>query len=458
MGRIVFAAPGIARFHLHDRLGRELVQRGHQVDALSLDPVAHTFWRAQVQPAVRIRPTRAARSDRAPLAEFAAREVRRHGLLPGNGPGRGIADRLTFHLAQLLPAVRDWLDHEHPDLLLIHGERSAERQLLHFAAREFGIRTLWTGPGLLPHTMQFDSRGLDADSSVMRREVFEYRNVAAEPRLLDGCLAHALARNEPFGLARSEIMRPPLGHRIADAVRAVFRGPAGVRYALNGWRASDGNASVAIPPGPPRPIRATAFTTVLLQRPADERLRLDADDSIDLLEFARAATAATQALDPRLQTVLVVPPGGLPPATLNELARLPATELVPANCANDAAAAGVATMTINHPFAITALLAGTPVVNCGRALYGLAEITHRSTVAELGETLLKAANATDQPTLRQRFLTWLITRCHLWCSPVRPDHNGMVGLVHELEARLQDDGDRGPSSPYRRGPAWPLSV
>ena len=40
----------------------------------------------------------------------------------------------------------------------------------------------------------------------------------------------------------------------------------------------------------------------------------------------------------------------------------------------------------------------------------------------------------DQPHLRQRFLTWLLARAHLWCRPEEPDHNGINGLVVEIEA------------------------
>jgi hypothetical protein len=63
----------------------------------------------------------------------------------------------------------------------------------------------------------------------------------------------------------------------------------------------------------------------------------------------------------------------------------------------------------------------------------------------------------DHPTLRARFLTWLFGHGHLWCSPTHPDHNGVLGLVQAIEARLRHRADEAPLR-YRRGPGWPLAA
>ena len=72
-------------------------------------------------------------------------------------------------------------------------------------------------------------------------------------------------------------------------------------------------------------------------------------------------------------------------------------------------------------------------------------------------TLRRAVGADECATLRARFLTWLIGQCHVWCSTTHPDHNGMLGLVQEIEARVGERRPRGLGLHYRNGPAWPLS-
>jgi hypothetical protein len=53
-------------------------------------------------------------------------------------------------------------------------------------------------------------------------------------------------------------------------------------------------------------------------------------------------------------------------------------------------------------------------------------------------------------------LTWLFTHGHVWCSATAPDHNGIVGMVMAIEARLPGAGAR-QGLRHRRGPPWPLA-
>ena len=48
MGHIVIAAPSISRFHLHERLRRDLLRRGHRLTVLCAERCRFTFWREQV--------------------------------------------------------------------------------------------------------------------------------------------------------------------------------------------------------------------------------------------------------------------------------------------------------------------------------------------------------------------------------------------------------------------------
>jgi hypothetical protein len=138
--------------------------------------------------------------------------------------------------------------------------------------------------------------------------------------------------------------------------------------------------------------------------------------------------------------------------------RTVAGELVlPAAAAPDLVATALATVTVNHALAALALLAGTPVLHFGDALYGVRGVATRTSPALLAHDLAQAL-AHDYPTMRQRFLSWLFGHGHLWCSPTHPDHNGILGFVAAIEARLAEPAHALPVLRYRRGPAWPLAA
>jgi len=453
MGHVVFALPGIDRFHLHERLRRELLQRGHTVTVLCLDPVSHAFWRLQGGDTAFIRPQRPA--GEAPLEELAARECRRRGLVPQSRVEQRRRGRVRDRLARLETGIACWFEDHACDLVLFHQGRSAEHHLVQFAAQQAGSRVLWTGEGLLPHTLQVDERGIDGDAKALLRSAGDYRVVRGEPALLEACLTNLLARTTPSGLVGREPAVPSLWSRLACVPAAwSLRGLAGARAALCDWRR-------ALPPRPnealPRfELPGRAFVTVLLQDPEDDRVRLDAVSAPTAEELVSAAMLATASLDARLCVLVVEPPRGLSGRNFHRLL-MPGVHFLPAHAAPEATATAVATITINHPLASAGLLAGTPVVHLGSALYGLPGVTARVTTAELSGALRRAVER-DHPTLRQRFLSWLFGYGHVWCSATQPDHNGLMGLVQAIEARLGPRTGEHADLAYRRGPSWPLAA
>jgi hypothetical protein len=184
MGHIVFAAPGIDAFGLHDRLARGA--------APTLATDQHTVPRR--------RPSTRSGGHQGTDAVLLARGRRRR---PATGCPRGrssptrraaaaargagcFAARRRRTMARTVP---------HPDLLCCthdRGDGPATAALPRAAA--LAVRVLWTGPGLLPHTLQRDERGLDGDAAASQRPAPRLpRGDRGEPELLQACLAHALA-------------------------------------------------------------------------------------------------------------------------------------------------------------------------------------------------------------------------------------------------------------------------
>ena len=434
MGHIVFAAPGIDAFVLHDRLAEALRQRGHATSTLCLDAGEHAFWRAQGADAVLLREDSAAPDDSLPLDAF----------LADHGTARGRTRRWLLRCA---PAVDRWFERSAPDLLWLHARRGPAQRLLHFLARRHAVRVLWTGPGLLPHTLQRDERGLDGDAAASQRPALDYRVVTAEPELLRACLAHALAGVEPFALPARPIGNLPWRERFA-AARQVFvdLGPRAAWRSLGAWgRAARPQPTPVAPATRSAPPRSP-FVVVLLQAADAPQRRLDGDGiaAAELVERTRRAAAA---VDPQLGVVAVAAPGVRVPLLRDVV-------LADRRATSELVSVAAAIVTDNHPAAAIGLLAGTPVIHLGRALYGLPGVTWRCRSDELAATLAKALRR-DHPTLRQRFLTWLFGHGHVWCSPTHPDHNGVLGLVQTIEARLAVPAGQAPLR-YRSGPAWPL--
>lgn len=431
MGHVVLGAPPIARYHLHERLLRLLRQRGHRVSLLALAPAEATFWRHQGEYLVRL----PADGDRAAVAGWPFDD------LAANDHNARRRPRLAR-----AAALAAWFRAERPDLVVLDQRRDDDAALLHFAARAHGCRTLWFGDGLLPHTLQCDDRGIDGDAAFATCAPESLRVVRPDPELLAACLAHALAATPPFALPRGEVHAPPLRQRLADAL-ATARDD-GLRAA---W-SSLGAFAAALPPAtpPPQPWRLpdTPFVAVLLQDAADARLRRDANTPPTANQLVAAAAAASHALGCAGRLAVVA-------ATPAARGRLGGYATLPAAAAPLAAATALAVATINHPAASIGLLAGTPVVHLGRALYGVRGVARMAGGLDELAAALAAAAAREHPALRTRALTWLFAHGHVWCSGSQPDHNGVVGVAAAIEARLASSPQ--PALRPRCGPPWPLA-
>ncbi len=144
MGHIVFAAPAIARFHLHERVARALRSRGHRVTVLATDPVGFAFYSAQGLSAWQVK-SGPSRGLVAPLDSFAEQDCLLRGIAH---PTLSQLTRAVQPLERRLGGLVRFFEVDTPDLVLLHQERGGMHQLLHFLAREFGSRILWTGDGL----------------------------------------------------------------------------------------------------------------------------------------------------------------------------------------------------------------------------------------------------------------------------------------------------------------------
>ncbi|GAB4152477.1 MAG: hypothetical protein Fur0037_21240 [Planctomycetota bacterium] len=450
MGHVLLAAPGIRRYHLHERLARELRTRGHRVTALCTDPVEFGFWTAQGMPALLARPCRG-EVPGIPARELAEVECR----LAGLRPSRALLGRTARWIHGIAAHCLRWFEHDPPDLLFLHGRRPGGQGALRFLARQLGIGVLWTGSGLLPHTIQVDGEGIDGDSSATRKTAFDYRSVAPNRVLLDAALTAVLARNEPFPLSRRPVHVPPLPERLRQAVAHALRpGGRGFLGALHAFREalpreSEYAAGRAELPAQP-------FVAVLLQGD-DARTRLDSSVQAPPSRIVEAAAAAARSIDERMLVVAVLPREGIALRERNRIATMAGVRIERAAAAPDAAAAAAAAVTINHPLGALSMLAGTPVLHLGRALYGIGCMALRSSIETLASDL-RLAFAEQERDLCERFLTWLLTEGHVWCSPDVPDHNGLMGLVLEVEERLGAGHPEAVLLHYRPGPSWPLAA
>jgi hypothetical protein len=432
MAHVVFGAPGREHFALHERLRRELTNRGHRVSVLHTDAAAFLPWRRVAATSLLAPGTGSpSASDRELLRAVAEAGGDRS---PAGGK----------HLARWLEASRRWFASAMADVLLLHQQRGPLARLLQFVALEAGCRVVWSGDGLLPHTLQVDDRGLDGDAGALGHAPWHYRVVVAERAFLDACLAHAFAAPPPFapGLTAPQLWDDAGPWRTLPTLLRRH-GPIDVLRALLAERRDHTPPPAMIPSDLEMP--SGPYLAALLQADRDPRVRLDAAGTSCAALLAAAARTAARA---RLELVVLAPPGRRP-------RRLPrGCRLVPVAAAPAVVAAAAATLTINHPLAAVALLAGTPVVHAGRALYGLPGVTTAAPLAEFPAALQRAMHR-DQPTLRQRFLTWVFRHGHVWCSAKAPDHNGMLGLVQTLTGRPGSGGEEAPRA-YRAGPPWPL--
>lgn len=422
MAHVAFANPDIERFHLHERLRRELLQRGHRVTVLGVDRARRTFWQSQCDGVV----------------DLAARSPRR-----------------------TVDTLRRWFDRAAPDLVLLHRGRGPAEAAIADEATQRGAATLWTGDGLLPHTMQCDDRGLDGDAGCLRFAPRDFRVVTPDRQLLDASLSHAFAAAEPQPLSRADVREPPAGRRLLDAARELLAGRTGrVSTALHGWRRAvrDGGAApTEVPIARDGRELPQPFVAVLLQHREDPKLHLDAQP-VAAESLLRAARTAADALDGG--SVVAVAPDERPDLVTAQLPHELAAgiRVVPRRVGAVATATATVVLTVNHPGATVALLADTPVAHTGRALFALPGVTVRASPDGLAEAALQAIRR-PRRALCRRWLSWLLRHGHVWCSPTEPHFQGMLGLVAAVERRLQGHASRASLGPhYRAGPPWPLAL
>jgi hypothetical protein len=448
MASILFAAPGIERWHLIERLARLLQARGHHVTVLATGATG-VFWRAQRLPAWLAGPGGgpAAEFDLAPFAEI---DVRLRG---GLVPRPSAVARAARPLRALLPALQRLLELSPPDLVAFVDARSGLHRLLHFLARERGCRIVHAGAGLLPGTLQVDGEGIDGDAASCRRSALDYRDGARDEAFLAAALAAWLGEALPPPLARNPFTVPPLGARLWATAAALRRGDRSEAVrALHGWRlaiepaaAAAADPTHALPDGP--------FVAVLLQRSDDPRLCLDAPEC-DPVRLVAAASRSAAQLGPGVRAVVLAADPARAQAALRAAAADAAPVVHRLARAPVALATALAVVTVNHPLAAGALLAGTPVLHLGRAPWAVPGVATATSLDALDRDLPLALE-TPQATLRERVLTRLLAQDHVWCDPDRPDQNGLLGLAvafeHALGARA------GAPARFPTGPAWPLA-
>lgn len=452
MGHVLLAAPTIERFHLHEQLGRRLMRRGHRVTLLATDPVTFRCFETHGLPARLLRPGRGEDPAGLPVHELAVRDA----TLEGRGRVPIRLDRLRRLRVRLSRRARPLVrlfETEIPDVVVLQG-RTGLHRLIDAAARAFGCSITHLGPGLLTGTTQRDRDGLDGDSTAARRPAGFYRGIRADRAFCDAALVAVLGDVDAPAVARRFVHPPDAFDALActGTVRSRIDWSQ-VRERLAAWRRASrqpfpqrGIVQVALP--------ERAFTAVLLQSARDPRLALDVDaPAPDPLAFVAAVQRAAARVAPALELV-VVQPGDADPALSRALRGLGCHVLDPDAAALAAATAAVA-VTVNHPLATAAILAGTPLLHLGRALYAVRGVAEPTTLDALDEALPAALASPPQTTLRSRFLTRVLGEDHLWCDLESPDPNGLRGLLAHVEDALRAATPPPEPTPYRSGPDWP---
>ncbi len=454
MGLILLAAPGIDRFHLHEQLGRRLLQEDHRLLVLSPDPAKHIFYRAQGMPSRPLLPNWRCNHPRIPLEEFALQDCRLAGL---RRPNLAQLRQASRRLEGLVDPILRFFEVELPDLVFLHQGRSGVHRLLHFIGREFGSQVMHTGAGLLPGTMQWNDEGIDGDSSSCRRTAMDYRAQVADEMFLSAALAALLGGAKAPPLSRRRVYSPDLWDRLSLATARLCRGRvAAAGRALSSWRQAlldrgqEDNRPFDLPVPP--------FFVLLLQDAHCPRLSLDANEPPDQATLLRATVAAAGKIDADARVLVLPPASGLEPEAKIAMGELDArAELLQPCHANASIAIASAAITINHPLGMMAILAGTPLVHLARSPYQVTGVAQHGLLDDLAADIERSLNL-DNPTLRQRFLTRQLAYDHVWCDPAQPDTNGMRGLLQDIDKRLsQIQVQSKKQVAYRAGPVWPLA-
>lgn len=450
MPHLLFAAPAISGFHLHDRLAELAMRRGHRVTVLTLDAAHEAFWHAQGLTVRRLDRHTPGRIDGGiPLAELAESDCRLAGTPQ---PGALTLARARRRLHRAAGHGIGLLTQDPPDLIVFHDQRSGVHRLLHFLARRAGIATLHLGEGLLPGTLHWDTEGCDGDAALLRRSAHDYRGVQVDTALLEAATA-ALHAGPNATLALRAPASPSFTERLGATLGTLWGMPSGDGAALQAWlQLSSQNPTprMVIPGFAP----SGPFVALLLQRRRSPRRRLDGPIDLDDATLLRTAHAAVSALDPQLQLVVVAARDDSA-ATWADHGLGANLRVVDHTALRSVTALAQAVVTINHPHAGVALLHGTPVVHLGRALYGIPGVGQHTELGRLEEAL-RTALLRERPALRERFLSRMLQRDHVWCASNAPDRNGLHGVLQIIE-RTCGASAGAPALHYRAGPCWPLS-
>ncbi len=426
------------------------MRRGHRVSVLAVEAADRAFWLAQGLPVQTLAGARQQADDETlPLRELADIDCR---LAGHHQPRPAQRRRATRRLAYSARALLHLLAHDPPDAILLHEGRSGLHRLVHFLARRQGIAVLHLGEGLLPATLVVDHEGVDGDASLTRRIAADYRGITADPAFLQAALAGWLGGSAAPSALRRPPSKPLLFDRLLAAASAARHGWRASRAAVTAWQAAQLGASRGLRSSLPM---ASPAIVVLLQPTSCPRMRLDAPPALSPQRLLHATRIAVDDID---RTIAVV--GVLPREPLHAAAQQlfeAGCQLVPQAAAAAVLATALAVVTVNHPLAGAALLHGTPVVHLGRAIYGVRGVAVGATLATLRDGLTTALSM-ERPSLRERFLTRVLRRDHVWCAAESPDRNGLHGLMQTIERLLQARAPHGGRIVYRPGPVWPLTT
>ncbi len=453
MGNIVFGAPTIRQYHLHGLLAQSLMRRGHRVTVLAEDPVTQRFYDAQGL-RTRLLPQQTATAELRgmPLEAAALRDCRLAGIA---NPGPGRLERVRARLARFVPGLLRYFCVETPDLVLIHDRRTGLHRLIQYIAKEFGADILHTAPGLLPGTMQWDEDGIDADSSRCRRNAKAYTRRPRDEMFLMAALAAVLGGVGATPTERSRVQVPGLRDRMRAMLSALRRGQLGPAYhAMTAWQRAHAQAEAAARDAEPLP--ESPFVAVMLQEGDEASMRVDAVDAPNHEQLVIATQAATFAVDSSIPTAIVPPRSGLSRDVEQAIRSRPGRFVV---CSPDdamlALTTALAVTTVHHPHSLAAILAGTPVLHTGSALFEHAEVATKTTTDRLRFDLAQAIERPNPPW-RESYLTHTLVYDHVWCDAEEPDDNGLGGLVQHIEHRIAASAAESPEVHYRAGPVWPL--
>ena len=450
MGHILIGLPEIRHFHLLSRVARKLMTREHRVSVLTSDPIAFEFFCHQGLSCRDLRPGTAAPHQSIPLAKFAEIDCRLAGI---SSPTKRQVRRQSERLGGLVNGLLRTFDADSPSIVLLHEARGGAHRMLHYVAQQCGTQVIYTGPGLLPGTMQVDMEGIDGDASYADGSARDYRRASADEEFLAAATAAWLGRAYPPALARTGIAVPPLLNRVLAAFRSCWRGQW--TSGLRGTRAWEGARETWPHREQQRQLPSAPYGVVLLQDPADPRLRLDAPAAPTHETLISASADAIRQLDSDAQTLVITPGTSTSPSSRN---RWPEdVQFLPASAGALAVATASVVISVNHPLGIAGILTGTPVLHMGRTPYGVERVSQHTAVQRIAADLARAVEE-EHPALRRRFLTKMLRDFHTWCPPSEPDSNGVAGLIQRMEQWMGCPPRKHRPLRYRPGPVWPLAV